>query len=99
KLAPAKMATGSVKLDGFNRNRHTKIEPKPVDRELGVLRLDDLSGKPIAVLVNFAAHPTMAPASTLKFCVGVVPVRPVLPPLRFDHSSGSGGQFHAGRRG
>src|SRR5213595_3173718 len=37
KLTPAKMATGSVKLDGFNRNRHSKIEPKPVDRELAVL--------------------------------------------------------------
>src|SRR5262249_56152115 len=24
KLAPAKMATGSVQLEGFNRNRHTK---------------------------------------------------------------------------
>src|SRR5262245_55398121 len=40
KLVPARMATGSVKLDGFNRNRHTKIEPKPVDRELAVMRLD-----------------------------------------------------------
>ncbi|MBM3838213.1 MAG: hypothetical protein FJ398_09640 [Verrucomicrobia bacterium] len=67
KLAPAKMAAGSVQLDGFNRNRHTKIEPKPVDRELAVLRFDDFSGKPIALLVNFAAHPTMLPASTLKF--------------------------------
>ena len=43
----------------MNRNRHTKIEPKPVDPELSVLRFDDLQGKPIAVLVNFAAHPTM----------------------------------------
>ena len=41
KLTFAKMATGSVKLDGFNRNRHTKIEPKAVDRELAVMRLDD----------------------------------------------------------
>ena len=72
KLIPAKMATGSVKLDGFNRNRHTKIEPKPVDRELAVMRLDDLSGKPIAVLVNFAAHPTMVPASSLKFSADYV---------------------------
>ena len=72
KLAPAKMATGSAKLDGFNRNRHTKIEPKPVDRELAVMRLDDLSGKPIAVLANFAAHPTMVPASTLKFSADYV---------------------------
>ncbi|MBI2947710.1 MAG: neutral/alkaline non-lysosomal ceramidase N-terminal domain-containing protein [Verrucomicrobia bacterium] len=67
KLAPAKMAAGSVQLDGFNRNRHTKIEPKPVDRELAVLRFDDSSGKPVALVVNFAAHPTMLPASTLKF--------------------------------
>jgi len=72
KLVTAKMATGSGKLDGYNRNRHTKIEPKPVDRELAVLRLDDLSGKPIAVLVNFAAHPTMLPASTLKFSADYV---------------------------
>ena len=72
KLAPAKMATGSVKIDGFNRNRHTKIEPKPVDRDLAVMRFDDLSGKPIALLVNFAAHPTMAPATTLKFSADYV---------------------------
>src|SRR5258708_24841044 len=45
KLSPAKMATGSVKLDGFNRNRHTKIEPKPVDRELAALAVGELSGK------------------------------------------------------
>ncbi|MBI2928417.1 MAG: neutral/alkaline non-lysosomal ceramidase N-terminal domain-containing protein [Verrucomicrobia bacterium] len=67
KLAPAKLAVGSAKLDGFNRNRHTKIEPKPVDRELAVLRFDDATGKPLAVVVNWTAHPTMLPASTLKF--------------------------------
>ncbi len=67
KLAPAKLAVGSVKLDGFNRNRHTKIEPKPVDRELAVMRFDDATGKPLAVVVNWTAHPTMLPASTLKF--------------------------------
>ena len=72
KLTPAKVATGSVRLDGFNRNRHTKIEPKPIDHELAVMRFDDLSGKPIAVLINFAAHPTMIPASTLKFSADYV---------------------------
>src|SRR5436190_15542045 len=72
KLTPAKIATGSVRLDGFNRNRHTKIEPKPTDRELAVMRFDDLSGKPIAVLINFAAHPTMVPASTLQFSADYV---------------------------
>jgi hypothetical protein len=34
---------------------------------LAVLRLDDLAGKPIAVLVNFAAHPVMTDAKLLKY--------------------------------
>src|SRR5207247_2099228 len=29
---PARIATGSVTLEGFNRNRHTKLDPKPRDR-------------------------------------------------------------------
>jgi hypothetical protein len=59
-------------LKGFNRNRHTKIEPKPSDRELAVMRFDDAAGKPVAILVNFAAHPTMLPSSTLKFSADYV---------------------------
>lgn len=51
----------------MNRNRHTKIDPKPVDTELGVIRLDDAEGKPIAVIVNYAAHPTMLDAADLRF--------------------------------
>jgi len=67
KLVPAKMAAGSVRLEHFNRNRHTKIEPKPSDRDLSVMRFDDEAGKPLAVVINFAAHPTTIPAETLKF--------------------------------
>lgn len=66
-LAPARLATGVSELTGFNRNRHTKLEPQPVDRTLTIMRLDDLSGQPIAVLMNFAAHPTSIPSETLKF--------------------------------
>ncbi|HXG68786.1 MAG TPA: neutral/alkaline non-lysosomal ceramidase N-terminal domain-containing protein [Blastocatellia bacterium] len=72
KLAPAKMATASLQLEGFNRNRHTKLQPKPSDRELAVMRFDDLTGKPLAVLVNFAAHPTMIESMTLKFSADFV---------------------------
>ncbi len=71
-LAPARMATGSVQLTGFNRNRHTKLEPKPSDRELAVMRFDDISGKPTAILINFAAHPTNIPAQTLQFSADYV---------------------------
>src|SRR5258706_15368488 len=41
KLVPARMANGALWLEGFNRNRHTKIEPKPSDRDLAVMRFDD----------------------------------------------------------
>lgn len=51
----------------WNHNRHTEVEPKPVDREFAVLRFDDLSGKPIAVLVNFAAHPTNLDETDYRF--------------------------------
>jgi len=71
KLSPAKMAVGSTRVE-YNRNRHTKIEPKPSDRDLGVMRFDDVSGKPLAIIINFAAHPTMIPAQTLKFSADYV---------------------------
>jgi hypothetical protein len=73
KLAPATLASGAVQLSGFNRNRHTKLEPKPSDRELSVLRFDDpATARPRVILVNFAAHPTMLPSSTLKFSADYV---------------------------
>jgi hypothetical protein len=65
-VRPAKIGWGAKPVD-LNRNRHSKIEPKPVDRELGVIRLDGLDGNPIAVIVNFAAHPTMLEVSDLRF--------------------------------
>ncbi|MEW6209323.1 MAG: neutral/alkaline non-lysosomal ceramidase N-terminal domain-containing protein [Acidobacteriota bacterium] len=72
RLTSARMAAGSIKLEGFNRNRHTKIEPKPSDRDLVVMRFDDAEGKPIALVVNFAAHPTMISALALKFSADYV---------------------------
>jgi len=67
KLKPAKMAVGMVKLNNFNFNRQTQFEPTPVDKDLAEMRFDDVSGKPMAILVNFAAHPTLVPESLLKF--------------------------------
>src|SRR5262245_29442374 len=65
-LKPAKVgvATESVNL---NRNRQSKREPKATDPMLAVLRFDDEAGKPIAVLVNFAAHPVMTDTKVLKY--------------------------------
>jgi hypothetical protein len=65
-LKPARIgvATESVTL---NRNRQTKREPKATDPMLAVIRFDDEAGKPIAILVNFAAHPVMTQEKLLKF--------------------------------
>ena len=65
-LKPARVgvATESVTL---NRNRQTKREPKATDPMLAVLRFDDEAGKPIAILVNFAAHPVMTDTKELKY--------------------------------
>lgn len=65
-VQPARIGWNARQVD-LNRNRHSQIEPKPVDSELGVIRFDNLDGKPIAVLVNFAAHPTMLEVNDLRF--------------------------------
>ena len=62
----ARIGWGSAEVL-MNRNRHTRIEPKPTDSELSVIRFDDLEGKPIALMVNYAAHPTMLPGEDLRF--------------------------------
>jgi neutral ceramidase len=63
---PAKIGTGSKPVE-FNRNRQAKRDPKPIDTSLGVIRLDDESDRPIAILVNYAAHPTMTDARDLRY--------------------------------
>ncbi len=52
---PARFGVGSKEVN-LNRNRHSKRPDRPEDRELLVLRVEDLDGKPIAHVVNFAAH-------------------------------------------
>ena len=65
-LRPARIGVAKKDID-YNRNRHTKRRPKVTDPMLAVVRLDDLEGKPIAVIVNFAAHPVMTEVMLLKF--------------------------------
>ncbi len=65
-MKPARLGVASKQVS-LNRNRHSKLADKPVDRELLVLRVEDAAGKPIAHTVNFAAHATMHPAAIRKF--------------------------------
>lgn len=63
---PARYGVASAETR-LNRNRQSKRADAPVDRELLVLRVEDLSGKPVAHAVNFAAHPTMLPDRLMRF--------------------------------
>ena len=65
-LQPAKLGFASKEVP-LNRNRHSKRPDKSVDRELLVLRVESLDGKPIAHAVNFAAHPTMTVEKDMRF--------------------------------
>lgn len=68
----ARLTSGAQMVADLNRNRHTRFDPKPVDRLLAILRVTDLSGQTIATVVNFAAHPTMLPSSLLRFSADYV---------------------------
>jgi Neutral/alkaline non-lysosomal ceramidase, N-terminal len=65
-LEPARMGIAKKDLE-MNRNRHTKQTPKPTDPMLAVMRFDSLDGKPLAIVVNYAAHPVTLDGSVLKF--------------------------------
>jgi hypothetical protein len=68
RLAPARVAVGAGASD-IGVNRRLRLEsgrvvvgrnwPGFADREVLVVRLDDLEGRPIAVLVHFGCHPTI----------------------------------------
>lgn len=67
-LRPARFAGGKGSCP-VNCNRRRRLEPGRLmlapnpegfsDHEVGVIRIDEENGKPLAILVNFAAHPTI----------------------------------------
>lgn len=65
-LRPARLGVVS-RQTRLNRNRHSRRGDAPVDRDLLVLGVEDARGRPIAHAVNFAAHPTILPASLHRF--------------------------------
>ncbi len=61
---PVSVGTSSIAIEGWNRNRRGG----PVtDKELTVTRVDTAGGKPLAVLVNFTAHPTFMTGEDMQF--------------------------------
>jgi hypothetical protein len=65
---PAKIGIAQTMVEGFTNNRRWEYDQKAreaagetpqVDPVLSVIRADTMEGKPIAILVNFATHPTI----------------------------------------
>jgi neutral ceramidase len=49
-----------------------KLPAAPVDPSVWVMRIDDLKGKPIAILVNYACHPVVLGPDNLKYSADFV---------------------------
>ncbi len=64
---PTVITVGSVTvpLEGWNRNR--RAGNTTVDPDLTLTRIDTEAGKPLAVLVNWTAHPTFMSAQEMMF--------------------------------
>ena len=65
---PIRIGTASQHLSGWNRNR--RGNDGIVDDELTVTRIDKSTGEPLAVLVNFTAHPTFMTGQQMMFSGG-----------------------------
>jgi hypothetical protein len=64
-LQPVVIGTTSRQIPGWNRNRRDR--GGVTDDELTVTRIDAVQGKPLAVLVNFTAHPTFMSEREMLF--------------------------------
>jgi hypothetical protein len=55
-LVPARIGSAAIETKDLNRNRRGD---RIVDPTLTVLKVTDVAGRPLAAVVNFAAHPTL----------------------------------------
>jgi len=68
-----RIAIGAGEAHGISRFRSTWPPNGPVDPEVGVIRIDSVeTGKPLAVLMNFAAHPTVLGPENMTFSADFV---------------------------
>ncbi|MHC4324563.1 MAG: neutral/alkaline non-lysosomal ceramidase N-terminal domain-containing protein [Planctomycetota bacterium] len=61
-------STHTIQLHGWNRNRRKDNEA--YDPDLTVTRIDKVTGQPLAVLVNWTAHPTFMGPDDMMFSGG-----------------------------
>ena len=69
-LAPAQMDIGSGILTGVTQNRRAPnpwVQKGTIDPHLGVIRIDDIKGNPLATIWNYAMHGTCYGPENMKF--------------------------------
>jgi neutral ceramidase len=62
-LRPAKLGVGRSFVEGISFNRRLG---STVDSELGLIRLTDTDGAPLAVVVNYTGHPILEPDNSIS---------------------------------
>lgn len=55
---PARVGVGEARVDGVGVNRRSP-DQRPIDEQVGIIKVDDLNGHPRAVLINYSCHPTV----------------------------------------
>jgi hypothetical protein len=55
---PARVGVGAGYVEGVGVNRRSP-DHLPVDREVGIIKVEDAQGRPRAVFINYACHPTV----------------------------------------
>jgi neutral ceramidase len=72
-LKRVRIAIGAGEALGISRFRSAWPPNGPVDPEVGVIRIDSVeSGKPLVILMNFAAHPTVLGSDNMTFSADFV---------------------------
>lgn len=55
---PAKVGVGAAQVDGVGVNRRSP-DQRPIDAQVGIIKVDDLNDRTRAVLINYSCHPTV----------------------------------------
>jgi hypothetical protein len=67
-LQPVTIGTGRQKLNGWNRNR--RKGNSIVDNDLTITRINRMDQSPLAILINWTAHPTFMGPEDMEFSGG-----------------------------
>lgn len=55
---PARVGVGVAEVDGVGVNRRSP-DQRPIDEQVGIIKVDDFNGRTRAVLINYSCHPTV----------------------------------------